>query len=145
MPWKRTILKLSAVRGWKVVHEKGRGVGVGWGRRRRSMGITWRKPWYQFSSLPLASGSSWGHEGWFSRDPLSVSSAGGRCEQFWHGQSCPLFDVVHPAFPLPTTASPTLQDALKYGFGEAVVACDMPEPHRFPFLDRCQKRFTWTH
>ena len=59
--------------------------------------------------------------------------------------SSSLFDVVHPAFPLPTTASPTLQDALKYGFGEAVVACDMPEPYRFPFLDRCQKRFTWTH
>ena len=35
------------------------------------------------------------------------------CEQFWHGQGCPLFDVDHPAFPLPTTASPTLQGALK--------------------------------
>ena len=30
-------------------------------------------------------------------------SAGGPFEQFWHGQGCPLFDVVHPAFPLPTT------------------------------------------
>ena len=30
-------------------------------------------------------------------------------------------------FPLPTTASPTLQGALKDGFGEAVVACDMSE------------------
>ena len=30
----------------------------------------------------------------------------------------PLFDVVHPAFPLLTTASPTLQDALKDGLGE---------------------------
>ena len=35
------------------------------------------------------------------------------CEQLWHGQRCPLFDLVHPAFPLPTTASPTLQHALK--------------------------------
>ena len=62
-------------------------------------------------------------------------SAGGPCEQFWHGQGCPLFDVVHAAFPLPTTASPTLQGAMKDGFGEAVVACDMlPEPCRFPFL-----------
>ena len=29
-------------------------------------------------------------------------------EQFWHGQGCPFFDVVRPAFPLLTTASPTL-------------------------------------
>ena len=47
-------------------------------------------------------------------------------------QGCPLFDLMHPAFPLPTTASPTLQGALKDGFGEAVVACDMPEPCKFP-------------
>ena len=43
-------------------------------------------------------------------------------EQLWHGQGCPFFDVH-----LPTTASPTLQGALKDGVGEAVVACDMPE------------------
>ena len=36
----------------------------------------------------------------------------------------PLFDIVHPAFPLPTTASPTLQGAMQDSFGEAVVACD---------------------
>ena len=41
----------------------------------------------------------------FSRDPLPVLSAEGRCEKFWHGQGCSLFDVVHPAFPLPTKAS----------------------------------------
>ena len=58
---------------------------------------------------------------------------------------CPLFDVVHQVFPLPTTESPTLQGALKNGFGEAVVACDIPEPCKFPFLDSCQKRFPWTH
>ena len=46
------------------------------------------------------------HQGRFSRDPLSAFSVGGPCEQFWHGQGCPLFNVVHPAFPLPTTASP---------------------------------------
>ena len=72
-------------------------------------------------------------------------SAGGLCEQFWHGLGCPLFDVVHPAFPLPTTASPTLKGALKDGFGEAVVACDMPEPCKFPSLDSCQNRSLWTH
>ena len=31
----------------------------------------------------------------------------------WAGS--PLFDVVHPAFPLPTMASPTLQGAVKNG------------------------------
>ena len=48
-----------------------------------------------------------GHEGRFSRGPLPVFSAGGPCEYLWHGQECPLFDVVHPAFALPTTASST--------------------------------------
>ena len=62
-----------------------------------------------------------------------------------HGQERPLFDLVHPAFPLPTTASPVLQGAQENGSGEAVVACDMPEPCQFPSLDSCQKRFLWTH
>ena len=68
---------------------------------------------------------SGGHQGRFSRDSLSVLSARGHCEQFLHGQGCPFFDVVHPAFSLPASASPTLQGALKDGFGEAVVACEM--------------------
>ena len=76
----------------------------------------------QFCSVPWPIGSSGGHEGRLSRDPLPVFSAEGPCEQFWHGQICPLFDVVHLAFPLPTTASPTLQGGSKDGFGEAVVA-----------------------
>ena len=25
------------------------------------------------------------------------------------------------------------------------MACDMPEPCEFPFLDSCQKKFLWTH
>ena len=86
-----------------------------------------------------------GYEGRFSRDPLPVFSAGGLCEHFWHEHGCPFFDIVNPAFPLPTTASPTLQGALKQGFGETVVACDMPEPRKFPSLDSCQKRFLQTH
>ena len=65
----------------------------------------------------------WGHEGRFNRDPLPVFSAGGHCEPFWHV----LFDVVHPAFSLPTMASPILQGAMKNGFLEAVVKCEMPE------------------
>ena len=42
-------------------------------------------------------------------------------------------------------ALPTLQGALKSGFGETVVACDMPEPCKFLSLDSCQKKFLWTH
>ena len=75
----------------------------------------------------------------------AVFSAGGPCEQFWQGQGCPIFDFVHPAFPLPTTASHTLQGAMKDGFGEAVVACEMLEPCKFPSLDSCIKRFMRTH
>ena len=59
------------------------------------------------------------------------------------GMGCPLLGVVHPAFSLPTTASHTVQDALKDDFGEAVMACDMPEPHKFPSLESSQKRFLW--
>ena len=66
-------------------------------------------------------------------------------QQFRHGQGCPLSDVVHPAFPLLSKASPTLQDALKDGFGEAVVTSDVLKPCKFPSLDSCQKRFLWTH
>ena len=67
----------------------------------------------QFTSVPWPIGSSGGQEGRFGRDPLPVFPAGGHCEQFWHGQRCPILDVVHPAFPLPTTALPTLQGALR--------------------------------
>ena len=69
-----------------------------------------------------------------------IISAGGPCQQLWHGQGCPLFDVVHPAFPLPTTASPTLQGAVEDSDGEAVVACDMSEPCKFPSLDSGQRQ-----
>ena len=66
-----------------------------------------------FSSVPWLIGSLGGHEGPFSRDSLPVLSAGGHCEQFWYGQGCPLFDVVHPAFPLLTMALTTFQGALR--------------------------------
>ena len=64
---------------------------------------------------------------------------------FCRGKGALLSDVVYPAFPLPTTASPTLQGVLKDSFGGAVVACDMPEPCKFPSLVCCQKRLLWTH
>ena len=59
-----------------------------------------------------------GHGRQFSRDSLPVFSTGDPCDQFWHGQGCPLFDVVYPAFPLPPTVLPTLQGSLEDGFGE---------------------------
>ena len=65
--------------------------------------------WREFSSVLWLIGSSVGHEGRFSTDPLPVFSAGGPCEQIWHWQICPLFDVVRLAFPLPITASSILQ------------------------------------
>ena len=49
------------------------------------------------------------------------------------------------AFPLPTAVSPTLQGALKDGFGEVVMVRDMPEPYKFSSLDNIQKRFEWAH
>ena len=96
----------------------------------------------QFSSVQFSPLTDWvvgGHEGRISKDPLPVFSAGGCREQFWHWQECPLFGVFHSAFPLPTTASPTIQGALNADCGEAVVACDMPEPCKLPSLDSCQK------
>ena len=72
----------------------------------------------QFSSVQSLDwlGHQVEHQGQFSRDSLPVFSAGGSCEQFCHRQGCPLFDIVHPAFPLLTTALPTLQGVLKNGF-----------------------------
>ena len=99
----------------------------------------------QFSLAPWSIGSSGGHEERFRRDPLPVPFAGSPRELFGYGQGCPLFDVVHPAFPLLTTASPTRQGALKGGFEEAVVACDMPISCKLPSLDSCLKRFLLTH
>ena len=53
--------------------------------------------------------------------------------------------MVHPALPLLTTVSPTLQGALKDRFGEAVVACDTLESYKLPSVYSYQKRFLWTH
>ena len=100
---------------------------------------------YQFSSVPWLIRSAWGHVEQFSRDPLPIFSAEGLHEQFWHRQGCPLFDVVHPAFPLPTMALPILQGALKDDFGEVVMVRDMPERCKFPCSNSCQKKFLWTH
>ena len=39
----------------------------------------------------------------------------------------------------------TLQGALKGGFGEAVMACDMPEPCKFLSVASCLERLLWIH
>ena len=100
----------------------------------------------QFSSVqPLDRLGRWGgQEGRFHRDP-PVSSAGAPCEQVWHGQGSPFIDVVHPAFPLLTPASPTLQGALKDSRGEAVLVWGMPAPCKFLSLGSCQKWLLLTH
>ena len=103
----------------------------------------------QFSSVPWPTGWTGEHDhpiGWFSRDPLlQVFSAGSHCEQFWHWQGCPLFDVVHLALPLPTAASAILQGALKDGFLDAVVACNMPKPCKCLSPDSRQKKVLVAH
>ena len=66
---------------------------------------------------------------------------GGHRGQFRHGQGRALFDIVHPAFLLPSAVSPTLHVALRGGFGEAVVVHGMLEPREFPSLDSCQNMF----
>ena len=90
---------------------------------------------YQFSSVQSL--DRMGHH--FRRDPLPVFSAGGPCEQMSTPSCC--LPNISPA----DRASPTLQGALKEGFGEAVVACDMPEPSKFASLVSCQMRFLWSH
>ena len=85
------------------------------------------------------------HDGRFGRDPLPVFSAGGPCEQFRHGQGCSLFVVVHPAFPLPTTASPTLQYALKDFLERLSWRVTFPHNASFRLLTVARKRFPWTH
>ena len=101
----------------------------------------------QISSVPWLIGMSKGHEERFGREPVPVFSAEGHREQFWHGQGCTLFDVVHPAFPTLATALSTLQGALKDDFGEleAVILRGMPEPCEFPSPDTCQKKCLWAH
>ena len=76
----------------------------------------------------------------------SVScTTGGHDEQFHHEQKCPVFDVVCPAFPLPTTAPPTLQGALMDAFGKDVMCVTSPRHESSPSFDSCRERFLWAH
>ena len=65
----------------------------------------------QFSSVQFSPLTDWVIRGnmraYLAEILLPVFSAGGCRVQFWHGWGCPLFDVVQPAFVLPTTASTT--------------------------------------
>ena len=51
--------------------------------------------WVWFS--PLTNFVTGGTSGMIQQRCSSRLSAGGPCEQLWHGKGCPLFDVVHPA------------------------------------------------
>ena len=92
-------------------------------------------PWFDHDNLlgikfksvqfrPLTTWIAWETRGAIQLEILFQSCfAEGLREQLWR-----LFDVVHSSFSLPTTASPTLRDALKDDFGEAVAAYDMSKP-----------------
>ena len=69
-----------------------------------------------------------------------VFSAGIHGEHFWHWQGCPLFDVVHPAFPCRPRRHPSCQGALKAVLEGAVMACDTPEPCKIPACQKTDKR-----
>ena len=81
----------------------------------------------QFNPVPRPTDPAGGQEGLLNRNPLPVFSAEGRHVQH-QGPGCPHFEVVCQTFLLPPAVLPTLQGALKDGFVEAVVACDIPEP-----------------
>ena len=68
------------------------------------------------------------HQGPVEISPLTDWVIGGTGGMIQRRQGCPLLDIVHQAFLLSTVVVPTLQGALKDGFGEAVVQCDMSEP-----------------
>ena len=63
----------------------------------------------QYTSVLCPVGSSRVHEEQFSRDPFQVFSAVSHQEQFLGRPGRPLLDIVHPAFPLPTTTPPNFQ------------------------------------
>ena len=53
--------------------------------------------------------------------------------------------LASPQCRLMTTILPSAEGYIVSGFGEAVVACDMPEPCKFPSLDSCRMKFMETH
>ena len=92
----------------------------------------------------LRSAQSGGHDRRFSRDFLPLFSAGGCCEQFWHGQKCPLL-CCSSSISSADHSVTHLPKSTKDGSKEAVMACDMPELCEFPSLDSCPKRSLSTH
>ena len=95
----------------------------------------------QFSSVPWLIELSGGHEGRMSSDPLPVFSGGGPYKQFWHGQGCPHLDDVHPAFPLLTTVSPTLQVPWRMVLERLSWHVTCPNHARFRFLIVARRSF----
>ena len=62
---------------------------------------------FQMLQISISSVQSWDQlgrpEGRFSKDPVAAFSAGGCCEQFWHGWRCPdiTFSKKKSAFTTP--------------------------------------------
>ena len=77
---------------------------------------------------------SGGHEGRFSRNSIAVLSAEDPCEQFCHGQGCPLFGVVHLAFPLRSRRCPPSNVAWRIVLERQSWSVPCPNQARFPLL-----------
>ena len=108
-----------------IVHTVTDGIQFSWVQSLDRLGHqgTWQTIQQRFSSCIFCGRFLWAALAWAVISilccPSSISSAD-------HG-------VAHP----PNT--------LKDGFGDAAIACDVPEPYKFPSVDSCQKRFLWTH
>ena len=94
-----------------------------------------------FSSVPRLTvlsgmGGGWWVGGWTRGTIQQRSSSLFYRRPLWadigHGWGCLLFAVIHLPFPLPSTLSPTLQGALKDGFGADVVVRVMPASCELP-------------
>ena len=99
----------------------------------------------QFSSVSWPSGSSGGHRGWFSRDPLPVFSVGGHWEQFWRGQGCPLFNVSIQHFQCQPQYCTPSQVPWRTVLERLLWCVTCPNHASFQLVTVAFKRFLWTH
>ena len=96
-------------------------------------------------------GSSWGHDGRLSRDPLPVffwfCFAGDYRKQFLRGQRCRLFGDVRLTFPLPTTSQPITASQLifrtKIRIVAAIYSSQLKAWHRLKIGHGAHFLITW--
>ena len=72
--------------------------------------------WIKYSSVQFSPLTDWVVRGDMMDDSAEILFQSFLQEQFLHGQGRSFYDVVQLAFPLSTTASPTLQRAMKDAF-----------------------------